>query len=451
MLRQLNPSLLPQVQSDELLPRIDPLVTFGGLFVVGTVFTAINLATVIKYDVTVRANATVRPSGDLRLVQAAEAGTIKNILVKPNQIVRKGDVIAIIDDSQLQTRKQQFQGLTQQIKKEQSNLSVQIEQLDSQIAYEKLSIEQAVAIAKDDYNRIVRDFRNEQIAIISNVEEAQAELIYAQEALKRYQLLAETGVITELQIAERKQAFYTAKAKLTRAMAEMNPTNATIAIAKGKIAQEQEKGKANIIALKKQRQEIIRTQFELQKQIGTNAKEIQQIDTQLQKMTIRSPVSGTILSLHLRNLGQVVKIGDEIAQIAPNNAPMIVKARVNNEDIGKVNVCKAKSTANCQEGKVQMRIGAYPYPNYGVLKGSVKAISADTILPKNVAENNYLVSNTKSSPAYEVIIEPEKFALERNGRSYPIQPGMEVTADIISRQETVLDFLLRKTKLLADV
>jgi HlyD family secretion protein len=294
MLRQLNPSLLPQVQSDELLPRIDPLVTFGGLFVVGTVFTAINLATVIKYDVTVRANATVRPSGDLRLVQAAEAGTIKNILVKPNQIVRKGDVIAIIDDSQLQTRKQQFQGLTQQIKKEQSNLSVQIEQLDSQIAYEKLSIEQAVAIAKDDYNRIVRDFRNEQIAIISNVEEAQAELIYAQEALKRYQLLAETGVITELQIAERKQAFYTAKAKLTRAMAEMNPTNATIAIAKGKIAQEQEKGKANIIALKKQRQEIIRTQFELQKQIGTNAKEIQQIDTQLQKMTIRSPVSGTM-------------------------------------------------------------------------------------------------------------------------------------------------------------
>jgi HlyD family type I secretion membrane fusion protein len=450
MLRQLNPSLLPQVQSDELLPKIDPLVTFGGLFVVGTVFTAINLATVIKYDVTVRADATVRPAGDLRLVQAAEEGTIKNILVKPNQIVKKGDVIAVIDDSQIQNKKQQLQDNIQQIIKQKSNLSVQIEQLDHQVFYEKLSIDRAVAVAKDDRDRILRNFNNEKVITNSNLEEARADLIYTQEALDRYQQLAATGAIAEIQIEERKQAFRTAKAKLNKAIAEMNPTNATIAIAEGKIAQEREKGKAIIAGLKKERQEIIRTQFELQKQISTNEKEIQQINTQLKKMSIHSPVSGTILSLNLRNLGQVVKTGDEVAKIAPNNSPLIIKARVNNEDIGKVNICKAKSVVNCEEGKVQMRIAAYPYPDYGVLKGSVKAIGADAIVPQN-NEQTYFANSIKSSPYYEVIIEPEKFVLEKNGRSYPIQPGMEVTADIISRQETVLDFLLRKTKLIADI
>jgi HlyD family secretion protein len=36
-------------------------------------------------------------------------------------------------------------------------------------------------------------------------------------------------------------------------------------------------------------------------------------------------------------------------------------------------------------------------------------------------------------------------------QSYPIQAGMEVTADIISREEILLTFILRKARLLADL
>ncbi len=443
MLRQLNPNLLSAVQSEELLPPVNPLVVGGGLFIVGTVFTAINLASMIKYDVTVRANATVRPTGDIRLVQAAEAGTIKKILVKGNQIVKQGDIIATIDDSQLQTKKKQLQDNIQQIKQQQSNFSVQIEQLDSQILSEKLSIDQAIAVAKDDYDRIERTYRDRQIATQADLDEAQGELIYATEALKRYQQLADTGAISVIQIEERKQLFQTARAKLNKALTEVNPSKATLAIAKGKIIQEKEKGRAAIAALNKQRQEILRNKLELQKQISNDEKEIQQINLQLQKTAIRSPVSGTILELKLRNSGQVVNIGDEIAQIAPNNAPLIVKAKVNTEDIGKVSTCKVSSPI-CNEGQVNMRVSAYPYPDYGILKGSVKTISADTISPP-------ANSATPFNPYYEVTIEPEKFTLQKNGRDFPIQPGMEITADIISRQETALEFILRKAKLMSDV
>jgi HlyD family type I secretion membrane fusion protein len=442
MLRQLNPNLLPAIQSEELLPPVNPLVVGGGLFIVGTVFTAINLASVIKYDVTVKANATVRPTGDIRLVQAAEAGTIKQILVKGNQIVKQGDIIATIDDSQLQTKKKQLQDNIQQIKQQQSNLSVQIEQLDSQISSEKLSIEQAVAVAKDDYDRIERTFRNQQVATQADVDEAQAQLMYATGALDRYQQLANTGAISIIQIEEKKQLYHTAQAKLSKALAEQNPTNAILAIAQGKIIQEHEKGKAAIASLNKERQEIVRNQVELQKQISSDEKEIQQINAQLQKTAIRSPVSGTILELKLRNSGQVVNIGDEVAQIAPNMAPLIVKAKVNTEDIGKVSTCNAPSF-NCKEGQVNMRVSAYPYPDYGILKGSVKSVSADTILPQ--------ANSPVSSPYYEVTIQPDRLLLEKNGRDYPIQPGMEITADIISRQETALEFILRKAKLMADI
>lgn len=158
---------------------------------------------------------------------------------------------------------------------------------------------------------------------------------------------------------------------------------------------------------------------------------------------VLAPEAGTILQLNLRNPGQVVRPGEPIAQIAPSNAPLVVKARVAPEDIGKVRTCIAQNVLDCAEGKVQLRFSAYPYPDYGTLKAAVRAIAADAITPQ-------------SSPAgaaaayYEVAIQPERPFLVKGDRSYPIQPGMEVTADIISKEETVLTFILRKARLLAN-
>jgi HlyD family type I secretion membrane fusion protein len=445
MLKESNSNLLPLIKNEENLPKIDPSLDFSGLFLVGTVFTAINLATVIKYDVTVKANATVHPTGNIRLVQAAESGSIKSILVKPGRIVERGDIIAIIDDSQLQTRKIQLEDNIEYIKKQHNNLYLAIEQLDTQIFYQNLSIDRAVEIAKDDYNRLVKAYQNRQITTFADVEEAKAELTYAEETLKRDRQLAETGAIASLEIHERDEAFKTARARLSRALAEQNPTKANIAIAQGKIDREREKGKNAIAALKKGQQKVRQTQFELQKQIASDKKQIEQIEIQLKKTVIRSPIAGTILELKLENLGQKVSVGDEIAKIAPKNAPLVVKARLNPQDIGKISVCKTDRSINCMERKVAMKISTYPYPNYGTLKGTVKAVSASTILPQSS-----IISGV-THPYYEVTIVPDKLNLHKDRVSRNLQAGMEVNADIISRQETVLNFMLKKTKSIANI
>jgi len=85
------------------------------------------------YSVTVKAPANIRPLGELRIVQAASEGVVKSIEVKENQVVRKGDAIAIIDDSQLQTKKSQLQGNIQQ-----SHL--QLAQIDAQIPDTRLPL-----------------------------------------------------------------------------------------------------------------------------------------------------------------------------------------------------------------------------------------------------------------------------------------------------------------------
>jgi multidrug efflux pump subunit AcrA (membrane-fusion protein) len=222
--------------------------------------------------------------------------------------------------------------------------------------------------------------------------------------------------------------------------AALNPSATRIAIAQQRIAQEKGRGEAALAGLKKERLASIQSRADIQNQINRDRQELKQINIELAKSIVRSPTDGTILKLNLRNPGQTAQLGAAIAQISPANAAIVIKTRVAAPDIGKIAIGQTSI----------LRISAYPYPDYGVLEGQVSAIAPDAI----AGENN-------SPPYYEVTVMPLKKYLFKGDRTiskqageqccqYPIQPGMEVTADIISRQETVLTFILRKARMLAD-
>lgn len=69
--------------------------------------------------------------------------------------------------------------------------------------------------------------------------------------MKRYQQLANTGAIAQLQVKTKEQAFKVAQAKLKQAQASLNPSDATVAIATERIAQEKARGLATLATLKK--------------------------------------------------------------------------------------------------------------------------------------------------------------------------------------------------------
>lgn len=129
-------------------------------------------------------------------------------------------------------------------------------------------------------------------------------------------------------------------------------------------------------------------------------------------------------------------MGGAIAQIAPSNAPLLVKARVAAQDIDRVKPGQ----------QVQMQVSACPYPEYGTLKGTVTTVSADA-LP--MASDGAAMS--ASPAAYEVTIQPQTRFVGDGDRQCQLQAGMEGRADIISRSETVLQFILRKARLLTDL
>lgn len=446
MVSDRNPDFLRPVQTDEFLPPISRWTTLGGLFLVGTCAAAVAIAAVTKYPIAVKAPASVRPLGELRIVQAATEGVVKSILVKENQVLKKGDAIATIDDSRLQTQKSQLQGNLQQGKSLLAQINAQLSALDNQVLAESSLMKRTIASAQADLSRNQRDYTERQITTQTQVQEASAALELAREEMKRYQQLGKTGGIASLQVKEKEQTFIAATARLERAKATLNPSTAPVSIANERIAQERARGEATLATLNKERESLLQRRIEIQNQFNRDFQEMAQIGIELGKTLILAPASGTILKLDLRNPGQVVRSGEPIAQIAPSNAPLVVKARVAAEDISKVQTCKEERVSDCAEGKVQLRVSAYPYPDYGTLKAAVRSITPDAITPQS---NN--TGGGAAAPYYEVTIEPQRTYLLKGDRQYAIQLGMEVTADIISREETVLTFILRKTRLLTNL
>jgi multidrug efflux pump subunit AcrA (membrane-fusion protein) len=141
----------------------------------------------------------------------------------------------------------------------------------------------------------------------------------------------------------------------------------------------------------------------------------------------------------LNNPGQTVQPGQEIAQIIPENFQIEMKAAVSPQDISKLKVGQ----------EVQMRVSACPYPDYGTLKGRVTQIAQDTSKPSSQSENNSQVQ--KATTFYEVAIAPNSKTFGRQEHQCSLQLGMESQADIISRKETMLQFILRKARLTSNL
>lgn len=494
---------LHPIQTDEFLPPISRWITFGGLFILCVLGLAIPVAAVSKYKVTVKGQAVVRPSGELRIVQAATEGQVMQIHVKENQVVKTGDAIAIIDDSRLQTKKSQLHTNIEQAKLQLVRINEQIQSLDNQIRAEIDKANSMITSMQAALSDRLRQYQEKKITTVAEFQESQAYLQMAQQELQvgssqlktaqanlhstevalyaakskqtRYERVAQEGALSKNQLEEAQlaakqqqqavvaqkgvveaqkqtiersqQAVSAAIAKKKRAKAALNPSYAEVEIASARIAQEKAAGESNKAALDKERQGMIKQRIEVEQQLKRDNSELKQVEIELNHTTITATADGIISQINLRNPGQTVRAGEEVLQIVPSDAKQIIKAAVASEDQSKLKIGQ----------KVQMRVNACAYPDYGTLNGKVEAISPDAMTPPTNSPNGFSPhANTTPKAAvpgtfYQVTIEPESQVLGKGKNLCPIQLGMEGRVDIISREETVLQFFLRKARLIADM
>jgi multidrug efflux pump subunit AcrA (membrane-fusion protein) len=375
---------LKPASPSEFLPSVRPWVRLAGALLVGGFAAAVGLMALWPYRVIVRGPGTVRPSGGTSLVHAPREGRVRQINIRTNQPVQQGEVLAVLDPADLEAR--------------QHKLSQVRAALESQLQTQRQEDRAALQAAELEVDR------------------AEATLRLARSEHQRYSQLVESGATSQEQLEEK--------------AANLSIARSGYAKARQEVEQQRFRGGS--------------AQARLQQQLAEARAEQAQLSLDLGRTLVRAPVSGVVFSVALRNPQQVVAAGQELARIAPHDAEMLVKVRVASEDIARVEPGQ----------RADLRLVGCPYPDFGTLRARVVSVAPDALPAAGVgvsgsasAEPDGLTS--LAGPAgFEVTLRPDARELVTpSGRSCSLRQGMDLTADITTRQETVLRFLLRRTRL----
>lgn len=138
----------------------------------------------------------------------------------------------------------------------------------------------------------------------------------------------------------------------------------------------------------------------------------------LRRTTLRSPVDGTIKTLHVATVGGVIKAGDPVVDIVPGEDRLVIESKLPTQDIGYVEVGQ----------KVTVKLTSGDAARYGQLDGVVAGISPDTHLsPDGV-------------PFYKVRVETTKSSFEHGNLRYHLYPGMQLSTNIRTGERTIFQY-----------
>jgi HlyD family type I secretion membrane fusion protein len=411
---------MPELVEDEAPRRI---VRTIGLALSLAVFAGVIWASIARLSEISVAVGTLVPSGFERPVQHYEGGIVERLLVREGDVVKAGAPLvqlrdaATFEDSDtldhqradlmaqreaqqalLEDRPAAFDGITGAFEAERvSNLKVYQAAFDAQAAQRR---ELDSQIAEAGHNLA---------ALRAQRDGATAEVEHAQFEEQRYQGLLQKGVATEVQVAEKKRLTKRAQADLAAVSSRQEAAAARLV--------EVERQKARFEA--DRRAGFARRILDLDNALTTLDGTIRKKDGRKDRLTVTAPIDGAVKAIAVRGPGAVVTSGQTLATIVPLDKPLVAETRVMADQIGYLRLG--------QEARV--KVSAFDYSRYGWLLGHVESISPASFQ-----------GDTRGS--YYVV----RIALDTQHPAHApaatLIPGMDVTADIVTGDKTVLQYTL---------
>ncbi|MGX1103515.1 MULTISPECIES: HlyD family type I secretion periplasmic adaptor subunit [Bradyrhizobium] len=145
-------------------------------------------------------------------------------------------------------------------------------------------------------------------------------------------------------------------------------------------------------------------------------------EDQLRRIDIRAPQDGVVLQSTVHTVGGVITAGDAIMMIVPKADDLSVEAKVNPQDIDKLQVGQ----------KTVLRLSAFNQRTTPELNGVVTRVSADVTTDQRTGQSYYTI---------RVSMPPEEVA--RLGSEVKIIPGMPVEAFVQTGDRTMLSYLMK--------
>ncbi len=327
-----------------------------------------------------------------RIVQHLEGGILSELLVREGDEVKEGQILARLDDTQINA--QLDADLLQRAifrvqltrRRAEVTLSDTIEfptDFDPRVASDPRLLE-GIESQREEFKSLreyvaakVDSLRNGIIGQEKDVE-GQKELLVAyekqvglfREELTDFLVLLEQGHVTQIRVNATERQI---------AQIDANIANSKIAI---------EKSYNNIESLKNQiNQEQLSylntansAVVEIQQQLNQLGGRIDRFTDMAVRGSIRSPVDGRVFQIAKRAIGEVIRPGDTLMNIFPNDDPLAIEAMVQIKDIERV-----------EQGQDVKVIFPTDRANRGVpVEGKLIYLSSDAVVSEANPAGNYV-------------------------------------------------------------
>ena len=134
---------------------------------------------------------------------------------------------------------------------------------------------------------------------------------------------------------------------------------------------------------------------------------------------LRAPVTGTVGQLMLHTEGGVVEAAKPIMLVVPSDGKLIAEAKLLNRDAGFVRLGQP----------VSVKVDAFPFTRYGTIPGHIVSISPDA------------VPDDKLGPIYMVRVALDRTQNSVGDNPMTLVPGMTAIVDIITGRRSYLSYL----------
>ncbi|MCU0524571.1 MAG: HlyD family type I secretion periplasmic adaptor subunit [Elainella sp. Prado103] len=395
--------------------------------VTALVLGAIGWAYFSQVDEVATAQGELIPSAQVRPVRALEGGIISEIRVKEGDRVQQGDVLLVQDPALNQAEVDRLQNLATSIQQDLTRLQAEKtgqttagNALQDQLLAARLQefdTRQAAATAEAQRQlSAIEESKVQFTKLQGNFTNAQTALKNAQEREASLRELVD-GAIPRFDYLEAKDRLTEAEDRVASLQQEIAAQQQTIRQAE----QAYQAAQQTANRLSSERQTEILSQMRQRQEELTNIEgQLSQARLRTAGQTITAPVAGKIYDIQTTMGERTVSPGQELMSILPEDETLMLEVKVLNRDIGFVT-----------EGmRAKVKLATFPFQEFGTINGEVEQVSPNATVDRDLG------------PVFETKIRLDRKEINVNGQPVELTPGMAATAEIVTRQRSVLTFLL---------
>jgi len=427
----LNPQPKPQ---EKVLDDNPSPFAFKGFLVIGVAFIGFGgWAALAPLDSAAIAPGQIIVDGGRQKIQHLEGGTVLEMLVRDGDRVEQGQVLLRLDATQAKASRSIVEATFLAAKAEESRILSELRGVP-EITFDEVllknadrpDVKQIVDVQRELFsthtavrqrkievlNTQIRQLQNEIAALEAEHQARSRQMELSVDELRGLQTLLLEGLTERTQVIALERDLESLKGDRLSIEAQIAKARNQISEVDGEIALEQSNVQDALNQeLKDAQLRVLQAREEL---IG--AQDI------LQRIDIRSPVSGLVANNSAVTVGGVVAPGELIMEVVPTKELLVIDAKVSIQDVDSV---KVGQTAN-------VLLTGFNQATTPTLTGRVDHLAADR-----------QVDEVDNQPFYQAkIIVPED-ELSLLGDDQELRPGMPADAIIVTGERTMLEYLLK--------